>query len=625
MKYFLSARFIFAFLGLAMMKTAFAAPAKNDGVDPSATIEKNIQHFVVNADGSFELTVDKDIRINEARAVSRLAQYALSYNQTLEQLTVLSAYTQKADGRRVPVQPGEIKDQQEASSAGAPMFQDGRVKVVIFPQVAVGDHLVLQYQIKRHEALFPGQFEDLTVPTFYKTKDLELIYDLPPDVALHADSKGFTEQVSALPDRRIRHRWVYVPSDKARIESDSVAYTDYGDHLAVSTFADYRGFAAAYRVRADDKQGVTPKIRVLAAQLTQGLSDPRQQTEVLSNWVRKNIRYVAVYIGAGGVVPHPAEQVLDNRYGDCKDHVALLGALLTAVGIDSTPALINARNAYRLPTVPTLGVLNHVINYVPSLDLYLDSTANAIAAGFLPTSDLDKPVLLTKSGELGHTPKTQTSKLTARAEFKLDSNGAAQIAFRNTMFGWLAEMNRFYARNTKPSELDRSVQNMLGDYGMKGQGRYDAGRLDQSGDSYTVGVDGRAENMAYLPGPFGIPTVTNLMVGLRQIVGGLSSEPERTQPFLCFGADVSEEGRFELPNQVVAIALPKPVTLNNAYIDYQSSSERQGNSVVVKRRFRFHHNSSVCSPDDYRVIRTTLETVTRDLRSQIILASASAS
>jgi len=41
-------------------------------------------------------------------------------------------------------------------------------------------------------------------------------------------------------------------------------------------------------------------------------------------------------------VPHDAQSILDNRYGDCKDHVVILEALLEAVGIDSSPALINS-------------------------------------------------------------------------------------------------------------------------------------------------------------------------------------------------------------------------------------------------------------------------------------------
>jgi transglutaminase-like putative cysteine protease len=620
MKHFFT-RALLALFGFSIAYPALAVASKNDGIDPSASIDKNLQHFVVNPDGTFELTVNKDIKINEARAVGRLAQYPLSYNQTLEQLTIVSAYTLKPDGRRVAVQPGGIKDQQEANSANAPMFQDSRVKVVIFPEVAAGDHLLLEYKVKRLQPMFPGQFEDLTIPAFFPTKTLELSYDMPAGVALHADNKGFKAEESPLENGRKRYRWIYQPSDKARLENDSVAYTDYGDHLAVSTFADYRSFATAYNARAEDKQAVTPKIRALAEQLAGRIPNPRDKAEVLSDWVRRNIRYVAVYIGPGGVVPHAAEQVLDNRYGDCKDHVALLGALLKAVGIDSTPALLNARNAYQLPSVPTLGVMNHAINYVPSLDLYLDSTAESIAAGFLPVSDVDKPALLTEQGKIGHTPRTQTSILNARAEFKLDRNGAAEISYRSTLSGWLAEMNRHVARNSTPNELDRSVEGMLSMYGMKGEGQFDAGHVNQDSTDYTVGVAGRVENMAYLPGPFGIPTITNLMGGLRRIVSTLTSEKERSQSFVCQGADIREEGRFDLPKQIDVIALPKPVTLSNPYLDYHSTFERVGEAVVVKRHFQFHHASSVCSPEDFRAMRDSLDQVTRDLRSQIIVKS----
>lgn len=615
----LFSRLSLALLGTCLACAAHAATIRNDGIDTSASIEKDIQHFVVNADGTFSMTLDEDVKINEARSIGYWAQYPLSYNQTLEKVEILKAYTQKADGRRVTVQPSQIKDQQEVSSAEAPMFQDTRVKVLIFPEVAVGDHIVLQYKLTRTKPLFPGQFEDLYVPPFHPTKGLEIIYDMPSNIKLYADNVGFSQKVAQLDDQRTRYHWTYVPSNKARQENGSVAYTDYGDHLAVSTFADYASFAKAYDERARDKMAVTPKIQALAKQITTGLNDPRAKALALGNWVRKQIRYVAVYVGPGGVVPHEAEQVLENRYGDCKDHTALLGALLTAAGIDNTPALINARNAYRLPKVPTLGVMNHVINYVPSLNLYLDSTAESIAAGYLPISDLDKPTLLSKSGQIGHTPATQVSKLVASTEFKVDQNGAASIHFQDTLSGWLAEMNRFIARNTKPDDLDRSVQGMLGAYGMKGEGKFAPGQTDAKNGSYTVGIEGRAENMAYLPGPFGIPTITNLMGGLKQIVSGLTSEKERTQPFICLGADATEESRYDFPGHVDVIALPKPLALNNAYIDYQSSFEREGSSVVVKRHFRFHHTSSVCSAEDYQQMRQALDQVIRDLRSQIIV------
>lgn len=180
--------------------------------------------------------------------------------------------------------------------------------------------------------------------------------------------------------------------------------------------------------------------------LTANLDTPRAKALALSDWVRKNIRYVAVYVGAGGVVPHAAQAVLDNRYGDCKDHVVLLEALLKAAAIESSPALINLGNAYVLPKVPTLGLLNHVITYVPSLDLYLDSTATPIAAGYLPIQELGKPVLQTQSGERGHTPYHQQSNVNTTLSFKIDGKGAADFTHASTAQGWGRNSVASYSR-----------------------------------------------------------------------------------------------------------------------------------------------------------------------------------
>lgn len=59
-----------------------------------------------------------------------------------------------------------------------------------------------------------------------------------------------------------------------------------------------------------------------------------------------NIRYVGIWLGNGGIVPHPAEDILQNRYGDCKDKATLLQALLAAKGIYSQQVLINLGDSF---------------------------------------------------------------------------------------------------------------------------------------------------------------------------------------------------------------------------------------------------------------------------------------
>jgi transglutaminase-like putative cysteine protease len=595
------------------------AAARDTGTDPALVIDKYIQHFVVDPSGSYTLTVDNAKTIVQPRAVQAHSQYYISYNKTLDEVLAVEAYTQKPDGRKVRVQPGQVKDQQEAASSDAPMFQDTRLKIVVFPEVAVGDQLVVHYVVRRHTPLFPGQFEDLSSSQFYVNKQFHLIYDMPASMPLYADAVGFVPVAADSPPGRKRYQWRYVGGDNQRIEADSVSYLDYGKRLAVSTFPNYPAFARAYQGGAGDKARPNPAIAALARQLTAGLPDARARALALSDWVRNNIRYVGVYIGAGGVVPHSAAIVLQNRYGDCKDHAALLEALLAAAGIDSTPALINNGNAYRVPRIPTLGIFNHAITYVPGLDLYLDSTAESTAAGYLPASDLGKPVLLAKTGVLAATPSQQAEKNRTKTWFDIKPDGRSKFTVAKSTAGAIAEPYRQAVRDTKQADREQFVQRMLQGLGQKGFGVFEPGPVDSGGDEYRMSFSGTSENFINLPGPAGLATTYNFWGGLGETVIMFGQEKDRRQHFVCPAIDVEDETGFRFPKGVRILALPHPLLLTDADFSYRSAYVRKGNTVTIKRRLSFKHDGVVCSPDDYRRIQPALDRMMRDLRSQIIV------
>jgi len=145
---------------------------------------------------------------------------------------------------------------------------------------------------------------------------------------------------------------------------------------------------------AAGKAAVTPRIQALADEITAGISDRRDQAHRIYDWVSKHIRYVAVFLGNGGYEPHEAIKILENGYGDCKDHVVLLEALLKAKGIASLPVLIDSGNRYRAPETATPAAFNHVISFLPEFDLYVDSTAGVAPFGILPVTEYGKRVAL---------------------------------------------------------------------------------------------------------------------------------------------------------------------------------------------------------------------------------------
>jgi transglutaminase-like putative cysteine protease len=618
-------------LAAALLACALAsgAHAQDTGTDPSLIIEKYIRTYVVNPDGSFVVTVDNVQTIVEARAIDAHSQFHISYNQTLDDVLSIEAYTLKPDGRSIPVQAAQILDQQETAAADAPMFQDARVKIVTFPDVAVADRLVLRYVLKRKTPLFPGQFEDLSSSQFYLNKQFQLIYDMPASMPLYFDGVGFKSiPLASAPGRR-RYRWDYVPGQNERIEADSVSYLDYGKRLAVSTFADYGAFARVYQTqtqtqtqaqaRTGDPTPSMAPVRALAKNLTQALADPRAKAFALSDWVRRNIRYVGVAIGPGGVAPHPAATVLANRYGDCKDHVSLLEGLLAAAGIDSTGALINGTNAYRLPGAPTLGIFNHAITYIPSLNLYLDSSARSIGAGYLPKQNLGKPVLLLKSGKLSQTPSTQLESNRNAVKFEVQENGASKFTATKLAAGAVAEAYRQAIRATAPAERAMLVERMLAGIKQKGAGELDAGELGGNGDRYRMTFSGTSENFASFPGPSAIATSYNFWGGMADAVFAFAQEKERTQDFPCAAVNDEDETAITFPAGVQILALPQPVTLHDANFDYGASYLRQGNSVTVKRHVKFSHAGALCTPAEFGQMQAIVEQMIRDLKSQIIV------
>ena len=599
------------------------ARGADHGTDHSVTLERYVQHVVVDEDGAYTLTVEQVKTIATRDALHEHAQFYIGYNQSLDQVVSVEAHTEKADGRRLAVGAHQIRDQQEAASLDAPMFQDTRLKIVVFPDVEPGDRVALRYVVRRHTPLFPGQFEDLTAARFYRQRDFRLIYDLPPSMLLHADAVGFEALSGAAagasaPGKR-RHAWRYIDGDNARIEADSVSYLDYGKRLAVSTFADYAAFARAYHSRAADKALPDAAVAALAARVGGSAVDRRERAIALSDWVRRNVRYVGVYLGPGGVVPHAAASVLANRYGDCKDHATLLEALLASAGIDSSVALVNNGDAYRLPGVPTLGVLNHAIVYVPSLQLYLDPTAEAVAGGFLPARLLGKPALLARSGEFTMLPLFQPARSRTLTRFDIGPDGRSAFRVTRTGSGAQAEPYRRVVRTGAPAERERFVDSMLQGLGRESGGVLEAGDADSVGDDYTLSLRGASDSFAQLPGPAGLATTYNVGGGLGDALQTFAQEPVRRQEFVCPAIDAEDELQFRLPKRASVLALPRALNLDDANFAYRSRYERRGALITVKRQLKFRHTAATCSPADYHRMRPALERMLRDLRTQVVV------
>ncbi|REG60614.1 transglutaminase superfamily protein [Paraburkholderia sp. BL6669N2] len=594
-----------------------------DKLDDPYTNEGETQTFTVNADGSFTKLDSMTLHVNNEAGVARVAQQYVWFNRNMADVQILEAYTITADGVRHDVQPEQIRNVQEARSFDAPMFQDIQEKVIVFPAVEPGARVHLSYRKTQKQPIVPGEFSDFTPPDLAPTHNFRLIYDLPADKPLYADARGFTAVQPVTRDGRTRYEYRYDKAHFSRLERGSIAYVSYGDRLMVSTFPDYAAFAATYRESAADPSAPDAAVTRLAQQLTAHDRTPRDKAKTLYDWVRRNVRYVAINVGRGAVVPHNASAVLANRYGDCKDHVALYGALLDAAGVRNEPALISSGTIYTLPSVPGYGVINHVITWLPDLQQYVDSTASNVEFGFLPSSDMNRPTVLVGEGVLSRTPATMLMTRSTDLSIKVEPDGSASFTYRLEAAGASAEQARSMLRTQTPAQREESIQAELRSANLRGTATLATNDLGVADGPLVITMKGPLESLVVPGAAASIPALTSLAGGLAADTRYWLGERRRTQPFVCHNLALHERARIELPANFRVLDMPEAKRTQDRFVDFESqyTFDPLSNVVTMTRDGTTHFDSDVCTPDDFTQMRPAIEAIGRDVRAEVIVRS----
>lgn len=89
---------------------------------------------------------------------------------------------------------------------------------------------------------------------------------------------------------------------------------------------------------------------------------PEARTAAALRLVQDDVRYLALAMGEGGLVPATADETWRVRFGDCKGKTALLIALLHGLGIEAEPALVSTIFGDGLDQrLPMLSLFDHVL------------------------------------------------------------------------------------------------------------------------------------------------------------------------------------------------------------------------------------------------------------------------
>ncbi len=608
---------------------AFCSPAHATAGEPlDLQIRFDYYHasYTINKDGTAVESHEWSKSVLKETALENSKHASIGYSTSAQKAEVVAAYTLKANGKRIDVPKDNYQiEVNKGKGKDSPVYSDWTTMTVVFPDVAVGDKVVLSYKLVQTEPMFANQYS--AAQYFYDQvayDDVRVRFDYPASMWAQYEAHSMKEAVNETKGDRKIIEWAYTNPKPVKSERRdySVFDLDKVTSVSFSTFKTYADIAAAYGERALPRAAVTDRISKLAAEIVKDKTSPKEQARALYEWVAKNITYAGNCIGIGAVVPRDLDFVLDNKMGDCKDHATLLQALLAARGIKSTQALVNAGSLYRLPKVPVVSSVNHVINYLPAFDLYLDSTSDSTPFGMLPYVDQDKPTLLVEGFKEGtKTPAVVpgSNRQRVKSIIKIAPDGSITGSIEVFQNGDLAVQSRSWAREiTKDVESDL-VKNLYRRQGMIGSGKFEKYDPTELKDNYHSKSSLNVEKFIKLPGA-GAFYITPPLGIVAPIYGYLQSgmEPEKEVDVTCSSINATEEYVIELPKTVKVLSVPDDLKVANDFVSYTATYKLKGNVLTVKRVLDDRTKGNVCSPQVFAEYKKVAEKAIDNLKEQVL-------
>ena len=588
---------------------------------PPIIVESSRHVFNVERSGRYTQTVEKTTRITNDYGIYNYGRHVFETSTSKETLKIEDAYNLTPDGKKISLARDWIS-KQHPKPENDRTIDDTQKTLVVFPQVAIGSRLYSRSRTTFFKPFKRGEFGASYVLSPQGVwENLEIIVTAPKDLKLYTSAKGFEGGIVKSTRTHITYHYTVKQTVAFKDEDESIDANDFSPRLIISTFPDFLAIGSDYHRAANPKARATPEIIQQVEQLTAGLTDPRDKARALYQWVSRNIRYVANTIDDGGFVPRSASYVFRNRFGDCKDHVVLLETMLRIADIESTAALINQGDAFVLQEGPAYHrPLNHVITYIPAMDLYLDSTARFAPFGQLYNEIFDKPTLLVALNQYGRTPKMNAAdhRVTANVTMTMAADGSIQ---GSTTTDWVgapeigSRSNRFHSQN---ESMETTVNTLLYRFNEIGRGDIKHTPPLEIDKPYKVDAQFQLEPIADLarPGAFAIPVgVAPGRIGIMTIFKPLA---KRHFNFVCNSYIDEENYRLNLPEGLKVVSLPRDVSYTDEHIRFESRYTQQGQILIVKRTLTMDYPTRVCTPEDHDQYVKAVQVLRMDQRAQVI-------
>ena len=585
------------------------------------------------ADGRGSRTYRQIVQILTQDGAEAWGEQSFSYSGGSERLTVNWIRVVKPNGDVVSGQPAHEQESLAPVAFDAPVYSDQKVRRVTLSGVAPGTLVDWSYTVERIKPLVPGDYyTGWRVTTGRLTRRSRLIVDVPASVTprIKEENVRFQRRTVEAKGRRV---YTWATADVRKIQSEPFAASPNTLYVSIDLSAPITWSQVGhwYADLSRDRYRLSPELETKLAELVRNARTLDDSLRAVHRWVAQDFRYVSLSLGIGGYLPRLPGQVLETRYGDCKDKATLFIALARRMGLQAYPVLLSSSGGAD-STLPTVEQFDHMIAAVDRPGrLYLDLTSDLTPYGELPPAEQGSFALVVHDDgreEEVVLPEVPAAANRSEVHFvgALSPDGRFTGRYTETKLGAAQyRLRQAYARPFTQEELGRVTQ-ALAD-GLFPGAKGDSLRVFDGRDltaTPSVAVTVRDAPAVSTSGGAHILTLPSSLPNFVSL--GLAAQLEQRKP-RRFPIDVSDvigpletvaELRVTLPEGWRA-HLPPSVAEASAFGSYSAEYVQEGRELRITRRMA--GRKGIEPPDRVDALIAWLRAISKDDVKYIVLES----
>jgi tetratricopeptide (TPR) repeat protein/transglutaminase-like putative cysteine protease len=561
--------------------------------------------------------------LNDAGA-ALARNYTFQYESDREVVQLRGARVFRGDGR---VDEAIESGEGAADDPTISMYTSARNFYVQFPRLDPGDVVELRYRVD--ETTPRNEFADYFGEVVYfgstdPVQNAEYVLITPKSRKFYIDvtQKDLSQEKKDIGDQSI-YRFYAKTVPPIVPEPSMPPWPEVAGFVHVSTFHTWKDLGQWYWGLVKEQFDLDDETRKLAREVAKGKTTELDKVKAVYAWVVTNTRYVALEFGIYGYKPHRCVQTVSRGWGDCKDKATVIVTLLKELGIESTIVVLRTqlRGDFK-SKIPSLAPFDHAIVYVPSLDLYLDGTAEYTGSNELPAMDAGGLALLVNKGDskLVHLPELDPKKNVGRRTITaaVSANGDAKLdlAYETTGANASDWRRRYHAESTRRDRINSDLGREFPGFEIQaGNAGITASDLENLEQPVKLEVKGTARGFARKEGGSLSMAVTP-SVRLTSTYASLSS---RTQDVRIVS--------FSTVDDTFVIKLPAGKKLESAPPDAKGSSPFGSYSVEVEKtpaqvtvKSRVELRTGRVTPQQYPAFKKFCEDVDRALGGRLVVS-----